>query len=200
MADDAPQDVLVAISFPDQYRANEFLTAAARLVSQHKLVAKDAVFVTKDADGKTHVRETHDLQTGPAAASAGLWSAFIGALLAGPVGLVVAGAIGAGAGALAAKIVDLGIPDEWVDWLKQTAEPGHTVLAILVHDVDRDALVAELERFHGARLLYGNLPPAVLDRFREALGEQTATAESPTADAAATANAPTEPPPSSPPV
>src|SRR5947199_3659507 len=101
MPDDAPHDVLVAISFPDQFRANEFLTAAARLVSQHKLVAKDAVFVTKDDDGKTHVRETRDLQTGPTAASTGLWSAFIGALLAGPVGLVVAGAIGAGAGALA---------------------------------------------------------------------------------------------------
>jgi uncharacterized membrane protein len=181
MADDASPDVLVAISFPDQFRATEFLTAASRLVAQHKLVAKDAVFVSKDDDGKTHVRETRDLQTGPAAASTGLWSAFIGALLAGPVGLVVAGAVGAGVGALAAKIVDFGIPDEWVDWLKEAAEPGHTVLAILVHDVDRDALVAELERFHGARLLYGNLPPDVLNRFREALGEQTAT----TADTAA---------------
>jgi uncharacterized membrane protein len=88
------------------------------------------------------------------------------------VGLVVAGAIGAGAGALAAKIVDFGIPDEWVDWLKEAAEPGHTVLAILVENVDRDALAAELERFHGARLLYGNLPPEVLNRFHEALGEQ----------------------------
>jgi uncharacterized membrane protein len=193
MADDAAQEVLVAISFPDQYRANEFLTAAARLVSQHKLVARDAVFVVKDDDGKTHVRETRDLQAGPTAATTGLWSAFIGALLAGPVGLVVAGAIGAGAGALAAKIVDLGIPDEWVNWLKEAAEPGHTVLAILVHDVDRDALAAELERFHGARLLYGNLPPAVLTRFREALGEQADT----TADPAAT---PTEPPTPSTPV
>ena len=70
----------MAISFPDQFRANEFLTAASRLVSQHKLVAKDAVFVAKDDDGKAHVRETRDLQTGTTAASTGLWSAFIGAL------------------------------------------------------------------------------------------------------------------------
>lgn len=175
MPDDAAADVLVAISFPDQFRANEFLTAAARLVSQHKLVAKDAVFVTKDDDGKAHVRETRDLQTGTTAASTGLWSAFIGALFGGPIGLVVGGAIGAGAGAIAAKVIDLGIPDEWVDWLKEATEPGRTVLAILVSDVDRDALAAELERFHGARLLYGNLPPAVLSRLREALGDTELT-------------------------
>jgi uncharacterized membrane protein len=173
------QDVIVAISFPDQFRATEFLTAASRLVSQGKLKAKDAVFVSKDADGKAHVRETRDLQTGPTAASAGLWGAFVGLLLAGPLGLVVVGGIGAGAGALAAKVVDLGIPDEWVDWLKEAVEPGHTVLAVLVTDVDRDALAAELERFHGARLLYGNLPPDVLERFREALGEQTPASPEP---------------------
>ena len=171
MPDDAAQDVLVAISFPDQFRANEFLTAAARLVSKHQLVAKDAVFVRKDDEGKAHVKETRDLQPGTTAASTGLWTAFIGALFGGPIGLVVGGAIGAGAGALTAKIVDLGIPDEWVAWLKEAVEPGHTVLAILVTDFDREALLAELERFHGARLLYGNLPPDFMAKVREALGE-----------------------------
>jgi uncharacterized membrane protein len=169
------QDVIVAISFPDQFRATEFLTAASRLVSQGKLKAKDAVFVSKDADGKAHVRETRDLQTGPTAASTGLWGAFIGLLLAGPVGLVVAGGIGAGAGALAAKVVDLGIPDEWVDWLKEATEPGRTVLAILVGDFDHEALITELERFQGARLLYGNLPVDTLTRIHEALNDTTTT-------------------------
>jgi len=69
----------------------------------------------------------------------------------GPIGLVVGGAIGAGAGAIAAKVVDLGIPDEWVTWLKEAAEPGRTVLAVLVTDFDREAVLEELERFHGAR-------------------------------------------------
>jgi uncharacterized membrane protein len=167
--DQPDQDVLVAISFPDQFRASEFMTAAARLVSQGKLKAKDAVFVSKGDDGKAHVRETKDLQTGTAAASTGLWGAFIGLLFGGPVGMVVAGGIGAGAGALVAKVVDLGIPDEWVDWLKEATEPGRTVLAILVADFDRDALFEELERFQGARLLYGNLPIDVMTRIHEAL-------------------------------
>jgi uncharacterized membrane protein len=159
--DQPDQDLLVAISFPDQFRASEFMTAAARLVSQGKLKAKDAVFITKGDDGKAHVRETKDLQTGTAAASTGLWGAFIGLLLGGPVGMVVAGGIGAGAGVLAAKVVDLGIPDEWV--------ACRTVLAVLVTDFDRDALVGELERFQGARLLYGNLPIDVMTRIHNAL-------------------------------
>src|SRR5437764_168114 len=95
--------------------------------------------------------------TATAAAAATSAVGFMVALLGGPIGLVVGGAIGAGAGAVAAKVVDLGIPDEWVDWLKEATEPGRTVLALLVASLDRDALVAELERFHGARLLYGNL-------------------------------------------
>jgi uncharacterized membrane protein len=182
MAGDA-QDILVAISFPDQFRATEFMTAAARLVSQHKLTAKDAVFVTKGEDGKAHVRETRDLQPGTTAASTGLWSAFIGLLFAGPIGMLVAGGIGAGAGAVAAKVVDLGIPDEWVDWLKQAVQPGTTTLALLVTDFDHPALLDELERFHGARLLYGNLPPDYAAKVREALGEpEAATAEAADAD------------------
>jgi uncharacterized membrane protein len=85
------------------------------------------------------------------------------------VGVGGAGGIGAGSGALAAKVVDLGIPDEWVAWLKEATEPGRTVLAILVTDFDRDALVEELERFQGARLLYGNLPIDVMTRIHGAL-------------------------------
>jgi uncharacterized membrane protein len=172
--DQPAQDVLVAISFPDQFRATEFMTAATRLVSQGKLKAKDAVFVTKGDDGKAHVKETRDLQTGTTAASTGIWGAFIGLIFGGPIGMVVVGGIGAGAGALAAKVVDLGIPDEWVDWLKEATEPGRTVLAILVSDFDRNALVEELERFQGARLLYGNLPVDVMTRIHEALHD-TAT-------------------------
>jgi uncharacterized membrane protein len=170
MADD-PQDILVAISFPDQFRANEFMTAAARLVAQKQLTVKDAVFVSKTDDGKAHVRETRDLQTGPTAVTTGLWSAFVGLLLGGPIGLVVAGGIGAGAGALTAKVVDLGIPDEWVGWLKEAVQPGGTTLALLVTEFDHQALLDELERFHGARLLYGNLPADYTAKVREALGE-----------------------------
>ena len=51
---------LVGISFGDTVRAQEFLTATVRLASQQRLKLVDAVFVSKDDNGRTTVRETTD--------------------------------------------------------------------------------------------------------------------------------------------
>ena len=63
-----PDDqVLVGISFPDLFRAQEFMTAAGRLASRGELTLRDAVLVMKDQDGHTTVRETIDPQPGRSA-------------------------------------------------------------------------------------------------------------------------------------
>ena len=76
---------------------------------------------------------------------------------------------------------------------------GTTTLALLVEDLEPAALVAELERFAGARLVYANLDPMWLDRMRAALGEAAvpAGAAPPAGDDAAPASASPEdaPPP-----
>jgi len=120
--DDGPE-TLVGISFDDSFRAQEFLTAATRLASQDKLILKDAVIVTKSLDGQITVRETVDPQPTRSAVSGALWTGLIGLLVGGPVGWLAGAAVGAGAGAVTAKVVDLGIPDEWVTWFRQAAEP-----------------------------------------------------------------------------
>ena len=48
---------LVGVSFADAFRAQEFLTAATRLAANQRLRLLDAVFVRKDASGRTTVRE-----------------------------------------------------------------------------------------------------------------------------------------------
>jgi uncharacterized membrane protein len=172
--DDSTPETLVGVSFGDAFRAQEFLTAATRLASNGRLRLRDAVFIVKDDEGRTHVRETIDPQPGSTALSGALWAGLFGLLLGGPVGWVAGAAIGAGTGAATAKVVDLGIPDEWVDWFREAVQPGTSTLALLVTELDRDALAAELERFQGAHLVYANLAPDVIGRFREALGEATA--------------------------
>ena len=74
---------------------------------------------------------------------------------------------GAGTGAVTAKLVDLGIPDEWVDWFRKAVQPGTVILALLVTHLDENALVTETERFSGAHLVYTNLR---LDRHAPAGG------------------------------
>ena len=161
---------LVGISFGDAFRAEEFLTAARRLASNGRLRLLDAVFVAKDEAGKTVVRETVDPEPGRTALSGALWAGLFGLILGGPVGWVVGAGVGAGTGAVAAKVIDHGVSDEWVDWFRQAVQAGTTTLALLVDDLNQAALVAELERFAGATLVYANLDPLWLDRVHAALG------------------------------
>ena len=171
----APMPRLAAISFDDDLRAVEFMTAVTRLARDGTLALHDAVFVVKDANGRTHIRETKDLQTGPTALSVGLWSGLFGLFLGGPVGMLIAGGIGAGAGAVTAKLVDVGVTDEFVAQLREMVQPGTTTVAVLADDVHTDAVLAELERFEGARYVAGNLPLAGIQAVRTALGDTSAT-------------------------
>lgn len=184
-AADKPE-TLVGISFPDIFRAQEFLTAATRMAARGELALKDAVTVVKNAEGKTVVHETVDPQPIPSAMSGALWAGLIGLIVGGPVGWVAGLAVGAGAGAATAKLVDLGLADEWVAWFRDVVQPDTATVALLVTDLNRDALVAEAARFTGAELVYTNLDPSTMDRVKDALGDHTtgpADAEAPPATA-----------------
>lgn len=174
-ATEGKERTLVGISFGDVFRAQEFLSAATRLASNGRLRLLDAVFVAKEDSGKTVVRETVDPQPGRSAVSGALWTGLFGLILGGPVGWVVGAGVGAGTGALAARIIDHGVSDEWVAWFREAVQAGTTTLVLLVEDLDRDALVGELERFAGATLVYANVDPLWLDRMHAALGEAPAT-------------------------
>ena len=171
-ADAAPtSDTLVGIEFPDVFRAQEFLTATTRLAAHGDIELRDAVMVVSNADGRVIVRETRDLQTSTSAASGAIWAGLFGLILGGPVGWLAGTAVGAAGGAITAKVVDHGIPDEWVDWFRQAVRPGASIVAILVSDARREAVFDELKRFEGARLVYSNVPHEWQARIRDALGE-----------------------------
>ena len=162
---------LIGLSFEDQFRAQEFLTAMSRLASQGAMRLRDAVIVSKDDNGEVKVRETIDPQPGRTAASGAIWSGLLGLIIGGPVGWIAGLGIGAGAGAITAKVVDLGVPDEWVDWFREAVRSGTTTVVILAEDLDVSALEAEVRRFAGAELVHATLPAATIDQLRVALDE-----------------------------
>lgn len=162
-------ETLVGISFDDLFRAQEFVTATSRLAATGGLTLKDVVIVMKSPEGKTVVRETRDLQPGRSALSGGFWAGLVGLMLGGPVGWLAGAALGAGAGAVTAKVVDVGIPDAWVSWFRDAVQPGTATVAILATDIDHNALVTEAGRFTGAELVYANLDPATLERLHQVL-------------------------------
>ena len=163
------EQVLVGVSFSDPFRAAEFLTASQRLAAHRGFRLIDAVVVRKDDRGRTYVQETTDPQPLQAGMSGAVWAGLFGLLLGGPVGWLAGAAFGAGAGAIAAKVSDTGIPDEWVAWFREAVTEGSTTVALMVADLDRDALVAEVARFQGGSLVYANVDPTTLGRLRDAL-------------------------------
>jgi uncharacterized membrane protein len=175
--DEGIPQTLVGISFPDIFRAQEFMTAASGLAAKGSLKLKDAVLVVKDGDGKTHVKETIDPEPGRTALSGALWAGLFGLVLGGPVGWAAGLAVGAGAGVVTAKVVDLGISDEWVGWFREAVQPDTATVALLAEDLDRNALVAEASRFTGAELVYANLDHLTLDRIKNALDAGTSTTQ-----------------------
>ncbi len=169
-ADTTPQ-TLVGISFEDIFRAREFMISATRLASNKELELHDVVLVVKDELGKTTVTETTDLQGGKTALSGGLWAGLFGLILGGPVGWAAGAVVGAATGAAAAKVIDLGISDEWVTWFRAAVKPGTATVAMLASHLQIEALLGEARRYPGSELVYANLDESFLERLTEALGE-----------------------------
>jgi uncharacterized membrane protein len=167
----AQADTIIGISFDDQFRAQEFLSAVSRLHSHNSIRLVDAVVVTKGADGRTRVKETVDLQPGRAALSGAVWTGLLGLIIGGPVGWVAGLGMGAGAGMIAAKVVDVGVPDEWVQWFRDAVEPDTFTVVVLADAVNTDELVEETRRFEGAHLVYANMDVYAIRRLEIALGE-----------------------------
>ena len=164
-----PMHAMVALAFPSPTRAKEALFSAMVLQEYQQLRVHDAVFLYRPNDAPAQVLETNDPTPADAAMPVSLLGALLGVLLAGSLGLVLGGALGAGTGALAAKLLDTGIPDDIVVQLREMTAPGDTVLALLVSDIQGPAVIEELRRHEGARVIYATLPAAALELVRRTL-------------------------------
>ena len=161
--------VIIGVSFDRQVLAQQYLLAMGGLKESGALDLQDAVLVTKHEDGSVKVLETIDPTPGRAALGGAMWTGLLGLVLGGPVGWVAGLGIGAASGVVTAKIVDLGIPDEWVAWFREAVEPGTSTVVILAEHVHVGALAEEARRFAGAELLYTSMPDHAYDQLRDAL-------------------------------
>ena len=160
---------LVALSFDSPLKAQEALLAMTRLQEQGVVLLRDAVFIHRDTDGSVRVVETTDITPGDAALEGTFWGALVGTLLVPGIGTIVGGAVSAGLGALAAKLTDIGIPDATVKELETQAQPGTSIVALLVSHLNEEAFLTEMHRFAGAGLVQSTLSADAVARLRTAL-------------------------------
>ena len=137
---------IIAATFTDAESAGKGLATIAGALG---VALKQGAVVHKEADGKIKFVETKDMSAGQGAKLGGAAGAVVG-IIAGPVGVIGGGAIGAGIGSLVAKIRDSGFPDEQLKGLGEDLSEGEGALVALVDD-DGVAKAQELLKVVEAR-------------------------------------------------
>jgi uncharacterized membrane protein len=123
---------VIAATFVDSESAAKGLATVAGALFDG---LKQGAVVSKDAGGKVKFVETKDMSASQGAKLGGLAGAVIG-IIAGPIGIIGGGAIGAGAGSLAAKLRDSGFPDSQLKGLGEDLSEGEGAIVVLVDDDD----------------------------------------------------------------
>lgn len=165
---------LVAIAYPDVNRAEQVLEELGRMRKAQLIDLDDAVYVTKDAQGKIKLHQAVNMVgtgAGYGALWGGLWGLLLGALVLQPIaGAAIGAGIGAGSGALAGKISDYGIDDNFIKQLAQTLTPNSSAIFVLVRSVTPDKVIPEVSKF-GGTVLQSSLSHEAEARLQQALSQ-----------------------------
>ena len=136
---------LVVVSFDNPDEAEQVLETLKGQSKYGNISFDDTAVVSKDADGKVHVKNNVSHGTMTATGVGALLGLLLGLFLF-PIGGIL---LGAGGGAIVAKFMDLGIDGKFVDQVRDSLEPGTSALFVLVRDADPAVVRAALEGHHG---------------------------------------------------
>jgi uncharacterized membrane protein len=170
---------LVCIAFQGRHTADEVLDELRSMQKAHLVDLEDACVVTRDPEGKLHLKQAVNLvSTG--ALSGGtwgaLWGTLVGMLFLNPLaGLVLGAAAGAGAGALSGALVDYGIDDNFIKSLGEKICPDSSALFVLLRKVTLDKVMPELSKHEGT-VIKTSLSNQQEEELRQALSKQVASA------------------------
>jgi len=124
---------LVARVFDNPEQADEALRFVQDLQRQRAIKLRNAAVVVKDKDGETRIKDARDVEAGHGRIAGAIAGGLVG-LVAGPVGVIVGALVGAGAGGLAAKWIDMGFSDKFLNGLQEQMVPGSSALVIVVEE------------------------------------------------------------------
>jgi uncharacterized membrane protein len=154
---------LVVVTFDNVEDAKRALATFRDLERLGQISFEDTAIVSRDPDGKTHVRNEVSGTTETAAVIGGALGLLVSFLFP-VVGVVVGAAAGAAVGAL----LHTGVEGPFVDEVKRTLTPGRSALFLVVRSANADALVAALRPYEGD-VLQTTLDPDLEASLRQAL-------------------------------
>ena len=160
---------LVVIAFDTEHKAFELRAELLKLQKEYLIKMEDAVVVTKDQEGKVKLHQAVNL-TATGAIGGTFWGGLIGLLFMNPL---LGAALGAGAGAISSKLVDIGINDKFMKELGASFQPGASALFVLVKEATPDKVFEKLKGF-GGKILQTSLSKDYEAALQKALaGEST---------------------------
>lgn len=139
---------LIAVTYPDLFKAEEVRLTLWKLQSEYLLELEDAVVVTKDAKGKIKLHQAMKL-TAAGALAGGFWGTLIGMMFLSPF---LGAAIGATTGAISGVLTDVGINDKFMKDLGAKLGPDTSALFVLVRKATPDKVIAAIQKFGGTIL------------------------------------------------
>ncbi|MFO1067057.1 MAG: DUF1269 domain-containing protein [Geminicoccaceae bacterium] len=168
---------LVAIVYPDEFRAAEVMLALRRMQKEYLVDLQDACVVTHGkADGKVKLEQAVNL-TASGAMGGALWGTLVGLIFLNPL---VGAAVGAAAGAIGGKLSDYGIRDDFMKELGEKMQPGSSAIFMMIRKATYDKVEPELAAF-GGHVLYSNLSKDEEDKLNAILAGNPPAAAAPAA-------------------
>ena len=165
---------LVAVTYPDVYRAGEVCATLQRLQREFLIEMEDAAYITREQDGKIKLHQTVPIvgaAAGLGASRGTLWGALIGLLFLQPLlGMATGAVLGAAGGALTGKMADYGIPDSFMKELGEKLKPGTSILFVLFRKANWEKVLPHVSQYGGI-VTHSSLTPEAEARIQAALTE-----------------------------
>jgi uncharacterized membrane protein len=162
---------LIAISFDDPDRARSVRDQLVDLQKQHLVDLEDAAVVVHQLDGRVRLEQSTDL-TARGAIGGAFWGTLVGMLFMQPL---VGMGVGLASGAIAGRLTDAGIDDDFMRGLGEGLPEGSSALFFLVRRATLDKVMAELAPLDGT-VLHTSLSQQEEARLSAILADQSAGA------------------------
>jgi uncharacterized membrane protein len=156
---------LVVKVFDNTEKANEALDFVEDLHKRKTLKILNAAVLVKEEDGTTSLHDTRDIEPKKGRLLGAVTGGLIG-LVGGPAGVVVGAVVGAGAGHVAAKKLDFGFSDKFLENLQEHLQPGSSALVVLVEDTWAVSLSESLKDDKGV-ILQQTITDELVKEFSE---------------------------------
>ena len=134
---------LMASVYKDEDAAKTILDALQRMHRASNITLADAAMVTKDADGKLHIKETREVTAAKGAKRGAVVTGVMGLIF--PPTLIVSVLAGGVIGGAWGRLRDTGIKTGAMKDLGSSLEPGNAAVLVLVEPLYLDSMVQIME-------------------------------------------------------